>query len=680
MKVFVYPTHDLLFDWPYFEECTKVQDLFSSELKSCESIDDADLAFFPLQLGSGFAQQKSSHAGLSRFPNLQWEWRTKWSNLIHKTRKPVKHFVVLSYVLFNVNLSFIPADFTILSYETEVTTNILGTLSNFGCYNRMMTIPYFIDTSPFKFDQTLNSIEHDKKIKILFIGSLAHANKYRTPLINLLKPVCLEPCKDMPYLSLYARARLSLCSRGDTPTRACFYQSILVGCRPIIFKHCLIHYRQLYGGILPIESLCLVIPDFDFDFHCTQDLTDSYKKEVLKIVNGYLNDIEQQTRFYEICSHYKSYLDYNHKIENLSAPIYHSLHSMIRLNEHPKQEKKSPKENPMVFIADLDPSFNSKLLPVCISEKDTVVGDKTSQYELEIHWHEVIKNCFMRTSCIEKADFVFIPLYTFLSGWKDSFFRNETITKNVNYLIENIASWKQRLDLPHLIVFSDVLWDTRDSFVNCVDHWPTNTVLISLESLSRNSTLNFNMLTSPYLYFDNNFIIDDQLYNDDKQRKYLLSYIGRKRPPFQSTHQEKPNCKFIFIEMNGWKSSNQASFLKECNHLYLNSKFSLAPPGDRETRRSFFQSVIQGCIPVIFKDNVQGYQQHCLGFAVSDLCIVIPHNVKDCSIPFIVDFISKITPQEIASKRQNIKSNVKNYIFNDFDSTPVFNLIKQVLL
>ena len=671
MKVFVYPTHDLLFEWPYFEECTKVQDLFISELKSCENIEDADLAFFPLQLGSGFAQQRSSHAGLSRFPNLQWEWRTKWSKLIKNPTK-IKHFVLLSYVLFNINLSFIPADFTVLSYETEVTTNILGTLSNFGCYDRMMTIPYFIDTS--KFD--VYSAVSIKKMNILFIGSLAHANKYRTPLIHLLKPVCLEPSKDMPYLSLYATSKVSFCGRGDTPTRACFYQSILVGCRPIIFRHCLIHYKQLYGGdIIPIESLCLVIPDFDFN---QTSLTDSYKQEVLRIVNGYLNDPDQQNQFYDLCSQYKSYLDYNHKMEHLSAPIYHSLKSMIKMNKNNNKKEDPKKNSSIVFIADLDTMYNEKLLPVRISEKDTVVGDKTSQYELEIHWHEVIKNSFMRTSCIEKADFVFIPIYTFLSGWKDSMFRNETITKNINHLIQNIPSWTQRLDLPHIVVYSDVVWNTRDSFINCVDNWPSNTVLISLESIPANDKLfNFKMLTSPYLYFDNHFQTIDLL----KQRKYLLSYIGRKRLPFQNkNHIEIPNCKFMFIEMNGWKSSNQTTFLNECKHLYANSKFSLAPPGDRETRRSFFQSLMQGCIPVIFKDNVQGYQQHLLnGQHIGEVCVIIPNNVKDCSVKFILDFIAKITPQEITHLQQNIASKVKNYIFNDFNSLPVFNLIKQIV-
>ncbi len=655
MKIFIYPTENLLFEWPYFEECTKVQDLYLQELKSCETIEEADLAFFPLMLGSAIQHQKSPHSILSKQPNLQYEWRMKWSKLI-KNSSSTKHFVLLSYVLFAVNLSFIPSNFTILCYENEVTLDIHGTLGNFGCFNRMMTIPYFIDTTI-----ATKITDKEKTIDICFIGSHKHATKYRDPLLGIFPQLkSFEPSKDVDYLSLYSKSKLGLVLRGDTPTRAAFYQCLLSCCCPIIYKHSLMFYKNLYGGILPIEDLCLVIPNMDFD----KPITTTYINCVQSLIDEYLINNEKQLKFTNLCMKYKHYIDYSAKKEGLSAPIYYALESIYKNHKKLFQE-------PIVFIAQLGEEYNTKYIPTIISSRDTVIGNLKSQYELEIYWHRFIKSCLVETHCIENAQFVFIPFYTFLSGWKDSQFSNERIITKLNFLIDHIASWKTKLNLPHVLIYSDVCWDTSDSFINLIN-WPSNTVLVSLESISSKSGIK--MITSPYLTgFDYNN-------NWNKLKTYKLIYIGRMRIPFKEEDLtiQKPNCQWLFFEMQGWKSINEIDFDKQCYDLYSQSEFSLQPPGDRETRRGFFQSLIHGCIPVIFKDNIQGYQQHT-NLLIEDLCIVVPYDAKDCTIEFIIDFVSSISNTKIKKIKHNIKKNIQNYIFHEFYSRPIFNIIKKII-
>ncbi len=639
MKIFVYPCENLLFEWPYFEECTKVQDLFLSQLKSnVNEIKDADIAFFPLMLGSAFQHQKSPHSILSKQPNLQYEWRKNWSKLIKHDDK-IKHFVLLSYVLFNVNLSFIPSHFTILCYETEVTMDIHGGLTNFGCYNRIITIPYYVELT--------SDILYEKSINILFIGSLKHASKYREPLINFLKPTFFEPSKDLNYLEIYSKSKLSLVLRGDTPTRCAFYQSLLSNCCPIIFKHCLLHYKNLYNGILPIEDLCIILPDYDFD---NKILTDDYKKQVQEIIYQF-NSI----KFIETLMKYKDYFDYSKKKENLSMPIYYSLEAVYT-------GKKQKLSEPIVFIANLDKKYNLAYLPTIINTRDIVIGNETSQYELEIHWHKQIQNNYIQTHCIEMADFVFIPFYTFLSGWKDGVFSNRRIANKLEQLIENLPSWKKYLNIPHILIYSDVCWNSEDSFINLITSWPSNTVLISLESIKHPI---IKTLTSPYLSGFN----DIQLLCKKIQ---FLTYIGRMRLPFESLNQKIENCKFSFIEIEGWKSINEEEFTSHCISLYSNSIFSLQPPGDRETRRGFFQSILCNCIPVIFQDNIDGYQQHTQ-IPLEDICVIIPFYVKDISIQFIIEYLSGINPKKYTH------INRSNYIFQSYNSKPVLNIIHKVL-
>ncbi len=746
MKVFIYPTNGLLFEWPYFEECTTVQDLFLSELKlcSCDSIDDADIAFFPLMLGSAFQHQRSPHTVLSSRPNLQYEWRTKWSKLIQKSDQ-VQHFVLLSYVLYNVNLSFIPSNFIILCNETEVTMDIHGTLANFGCLNRIITIPYYVDTkliqsvsvdnllpiniptcsafniafakpssasllpctissscslpscissslsvSSSSSSSSLSLISSSKNLpsesksqfsnfkktpyvesksqeKMIFIGSLKHANKFRDCILKIFTPflVCYEPQKNMDYLSLYKNAITSLVLRGDTPTRCAFYQSLLSGCCPIIYKHCFLHYKKLFGGILPIEKLCIIIPDFDFDIGFDQN----YQHKVHDIVFEYLSNTSKQQEFQLLVSQYKYMLDYHHKMENgLSAPIHFALTSILKKN-HNQTNKCRYNNELVVFIANLDGIYNSQMLPIEISTRDIVSGKLTSQYELEIYWFQIIKNLFT-TSCIQNADFVFIPFYTFLSGWSNKQFSNNRISLLINKLIKYIPSWKSNLLLPHVLVYSDVCWNSSDSFLFQVTDWPSNTILISLESISHPI---IKTITSPYLTgFDNNDKQFQQKFNNTK-RNIFLSYIGRMRIPFMNEY-ELEGCKFYFIEMEGWKSINEPEFLNLCLQLYSQSYFALQPPGDRETRRGFFQCLLLGCIPVIFKDNQIGYQQHTL-LNIESICVVIPFNAYECSIEFILDYLKTIDIEPI---KKNILKNIDNYIFTKFDSKPIMNILSQI--
>ncbi len=274
---------------------------------------------------------------------------------------------------------------------------------------------------------------------------------------------------------------------------------------------------------------------------------------------------------------------------------------------------------------------------------------------------------FRRTRCIQKADIVFIPFYTFLSGWtKDKRFMNSRITNNITKLIQLIPSWNNNNESkPHILIYSDVSWDKEDSFIHHV-LWPKNTVLVSLESINKP---NLKCLTSVY--------IPGMKQTKGLNTEYLLSYIGRHRLPFPSEGQEEmiERTKFIFIELEGWKSINEDEFNQTCQSVYTNSVFSLQPPGDRHTRRGFFQSLLCGCIPVIFQDNQVGYSQHT-SQDLSEFCIILEKSVACYQITDIIKELNAINQLKITELQNNIKT--ENYIFDD-NGIPVKNVLEKIL-
>jgi hypothetical protein len=656
IRVYTYETkEDMCFKWDYFEESTKVQNIFENEIKrfpKADNIFEADIAFFPLTLATAFQHQRSPHLPLSKQPNLQYLWRTVYSKRIadKETRKKVPHFMLFPYVLFNVNVSFIPDDIFILCYETEVTVDIYGTLANFGCLDRMITIPYFASS--------LHSFPTTSRKRCCFVGHLNHAEPFRNKLVNIFKKhfqlELHEPSKGMNYSTLYASYELALVLRGDTPTRNAFYQAIQANTVPVIYRHCLVHYGHLYGGSIPIHDMCLVLPD------------DGTEEEIVRAVTMFLES-KYCHAFATLCK-FRNMLSYTHHTQGVVSPVYHALKTIpnkIRNFKSPSKSSKSLSKSPScVFVVPLPPEYNRDLLPVHISTMDCVKGTFASQYELEIMWHTRILKDFIITRCVERADFVFIPLYTFLCGWKDMIFNHSTIVSIVSLLINHIPSWKQCEHIPHVLVYSDVCWNTLDFFANRIQ-WPKNTVLISMESIS----LPCKTITCPYLSGLETYTLAPH------KRPMSVVYIGRMRAPFVAHQLQPENCKFHFVEMEGWKSISQEVFLKQCNDLYQSSVFSLQPPGDRGTRRGFFQSLICGCIPVVFQDNKDSYSH----VPLTEIAIVIDQCVTDISTEQIVDFLDNIPFAKIKELQQNIARHRTSFIFEKAYARPIMRITKQIV-
>lgn len=664
-----------------FDECSEVEFLFMSEInkfKITDNINEADVAYIPIFLASHYHMNRTKQHAMDSF------WHNYFNKIIapENVRKKIPHFVLYSYVLVDVDFSCIPKDIKILAYENEVTTiKNQSILSNNGCYDRIITIPYILG-SQHSFSKKINSItshiydncteaeiinQYKSRKALAFVGTDVKRSKFIEIRANIIKQLQtlfpemitanpLEDDIDTPYKN----AKFALVLRGDTPTRKAFYTALSMSCIPIIFEKTMLHYGELFNGSLPIEDIVLTIPEYN-------EHDPEYIQKITHIIDNAINDHDMQIKKIKLIKKIFSELNYFNNINNISAPIYNSILSVTG------KHKRLSYKQPFIYCYDTYDKFCKNIFPISISPQEIFNSDnfnvnngygkkldnniyQTSQYSLEIIWHQKIMQYPLLTSSIEKANICFVPFFTFLTSWKNIPFHYSVSDANtmIASLFKYIPQWIVS-PLPHIFVFSDVIWNDERVF-NHHFKFPSNTYILTLES-TNNKYLN-QLITVPYpTEFHKEITGNTNFYNkfNNINRTHLLSYIGRDRWPLSLLNSIKDkdfNCHILTeLDERYWKSINDNQMTKKIIDIYGSSKFSLQPFGDMGTRRGFYQSVQLGCIPVIFDDNYSSYSK-------------LFNNMLDINKMAVV--INKNNINNIFSILQNISSEkimeYKNYI------------------
>uniref|UniRef100_A0A803LRB1 Exostosin GT47 domain-containing protein n=1 Tax=Chenopodium quinoa TaxID=63459 RepID=A0A803LRB1_CHEQI len=176
--------------------------------------------------------------------------------------------------------------------------------------------------------------------------------------------------------------------------------------------------------------------------------------------------------------------------------------------------------------------------------------------------------------------------------------------------------WKRHFGLDHLFVLGKNSWDLRRSEYL---HW--GTPLLELDELQNPIKLiierhpwHMNDVGVPYpSYFypsSDKEIIAWQEKIREVPRKYLVSFAGAPRKDPTSIRSSLIKqctsafgvCKFLNC---GEKLCVESAPVVK---LFMESEFCLQPDGDSPTRKSVFDSLIAGCIPVVFDPFTAHYQ------------------------------------------------------------------------
>ncbi|XP_021724336.1 xyloglucan-specific galacturonosyltransferase 1-like [Chenopodium quinoa] len=303
-----------------------------------------------------------------------------------------------------------------------------------------------------------------------------------------------------------------------------------------------------------------------------------------------------------------------------------------------------------IYVYDLPPKFNKDLVAKCneimpwldfckyfandaMGEPILELGNSwynTHQFSLEPIFHKRILKHPCRVDKAEEAKLFYVPFYGALDMLWSHFSpvkvpSNESqgaqarfyaLSKDIVEWLKQQKMWKRHFGLDHVFVLGKNSWDLRRSEYL---HW--GTPLLELDELQNPIKLiierhpwHMNDVGVPYPTYlhprSDKEIVAWQEKIRQVPRKYLVSFAGapRKDPTsIRSSLIEQCTsalgvCKFLNC---GEKLCVESAPVVK---LFMESEFCLQPDGDSPTRKSVFDSLIAGCIPVVFDPFTAHYQ------------------------------------------------------------------------
>lgn len=317
---------------------------------------------------------------------------------------------------------------------------------------------------------------------------------------------------------------------------------------------------------------------------------------------------------------YKTSLDNSKKNTDLCWGRYIYVHDLPKkFNEHVLRDcelltRASDKSSMCTYIQ------NSGLGPQ-IENSEALNSRKTNwfstnQFFLEVIFHNRMKNYKCLTNDSTLASAVFVPYYAgldlrrYLWGFNTSM-RDSSGIDLVKWLAEK-PEWKKVWGKDHFLVSGRIARDFRRQSNRKLEWGSKFRFLPESENMS--------MLTIESGIWKNDFAIpyptyfhpstDEEVFQWQalmrrRNRPYLFSFAGaprsRRKGSIRSEiisqcQDSNTLCHFLDCDSIGHKCDDPVNLMK----LFQSSVFCLQPPGDSLTRRSIFDSILAGCIPVFF--------------------------------------------------------------------------------
>jgi hypothetical protein len=346
-----------------------------------------------------------------------------------------------------------------------------------------------------------------------------------------------------------------------------------------------------------------------------------------------------------------------HHEENRRKNIINSPPPLIQANVDKVFTKLAPKKldpclGQYIFVYDLPKRFNEDLLKgcdtlmkwenMCPHLKNLGLGSKiveksnkkvlskknwyaTNQFTLEVIFHNTMKNYKCLTNDSSLASAIYVPYYAgldvgkYLWGGFNISIRDESPKELMKWLAQK-PQWRKMYGKDHFLVGGRIGYDFRRRSDD-IEDWGTKLMFLPEAS-------NMSILIIESSGYENEFPIPYPTYfhptNDDeiflwqrkmrnKKRDYLFSFAGAPRPNLTNSIRNEliqqcestTSCKLVGCGKNKKHCGDPVHVMD----IFQNSVFCLQPPGDSFTRRSIFDSILAGCIPVFFHPQ-SAYKQY----------------------------------------------------------------------
>ncbi|XP_074333883.1 xyloglucan-specific galacturonosyltransferase 1-like [Apium graveolens] len=296
-----------------------------------------------------------------------------------------------------------------------------------------------------------------------------------------------------------------------------------------------------------------------------------------------------------------------------------------------------------VYVYDLPPKFNKDLVAQCsdmspwldfcqffrngaLGEPIPKLGKawyNTHQYSLEPIFHSRVMKHPCRIYNENEAKLFYVPFYGGLDILRWHFKNASPDVKDALALelvewLKLQKPWALNSGKDHVFVLGKVSWDFRRR-----DDSPWGSTFLNLEEMQNPIKLlierqpwHVNDIGTPHpTYFhphSDEDIISWQFKIIQSSRNNLVSFAGGARPDSPDSIRSVLINQCTLASTGTCKSQNCSSGgcdqPKSIIELFLESEFCLQPPGDSPTRKSVFDSLISGCIPVFFDPFTAYYQ------------------------------------------------------------------------
>ncbi|CAN1254914.1 Probable xyloglucan galactosyltransferase GT12 [Linum perenne] len=225
----------------------------------------------------------------------------------------------------------------------------------------------------------------------------------------------------------------------------------------------------------------------------------------------------------------------------------------------------------------------------------------TNQFTLEVIFRHRMNSYECLTNDSSLASAIFVPYYAGFDIGRHLWGDNTTVRdalgiELVNWL-RNQPEWNKGLwGRDHFFVSGRIAWDLHRSDDDDT-HWGSKLMQLP-------ESMNMTMLAIETTSQSNEFAIPYPTYFHPSKARQVRKWqkiIRRSKRPYLFSFVGAPRClasgkKCKFLNCHSGKCDSPV----EVMGVFQNSVFCLQPGGDSYTRRSTFDSIVAGCIPVFF--------------------------------------------------------------------------------
>ncbi|CAA7017617.1 unnamed protein product [Microthlaspi erraticum] len=407
------------------------------------------------------------------------------------------------------------------------------------------------------------------------------------------------------------------------------------------------------------------------------------------------NDLEDDDHTSQVVSEPKTQRNFaaNNSI-SVAKNRVSSRRRVPRVIARPRTRRNDPCAGKYVYMHDVPALFNEELLKNCwtlsrwtdmceltsnfglgprLQNMEGVSGwFATNQFTLEVIFHNRMKQYKCLTKDSSMASAVYVPYYPGLDLmrflWGPFPFMRDAAALDLMKWLRESPEWKRLDGRDHFMVAGRTTWDFMRTPENESDWGNRLMILPEIRNMTmlliESSPWNYHGFAVPYpTYFhpsSNAEILQWQSRMRRIKRRYLFSFVGAPRPQLGDSIRteimdqckaSRRKCKLLECVSGSQKCYKPDQIMK----FFLSSTFCLQPPGDSYTRRSTFDSILAGCIPVFFHPG-SAYAQYIwhLPKDIGRYSVFIPEkSVKEGKVS-IEKVLSRIPRGKVMKMREEV--------------------------